>query len=91
MAGSWLPIFCQPSLVELYCRSEPRFESHTGGKIKKTLKYELYMLSYIQNSVQIKKMKDGLFSFKLKKGYFCPTLTDVYPLPLDLLEFKAIT
>ena len=31
----------------------------------------------IQNcSVQIKKMKDGIFSFQIKKNYFCQTLAD---------------
>ena len=56
-------------------RSEPRFESHTGGKIRKTLKndgnFEVFInfrLNQIQNcSVQIKAMKDGIFSFQLEK------------------------
>ena len=44
----------------------------------------------IQNcSAQIKKMKDGIFSFQLKKNYFCQTFTDDarlenVPPPLDL-------
>ena len=36
-----------------------------------------FWLNQIQNcSVQIKKMKDGMFSFQLKKNYFSQTLTD---------------
>ena len=36
-----------------------------------------FQLTQIQNcSVQIKKMKDEIFSFQLKKNYFCRTLTD---------------
>ena len=50
-----------------------------------------FRLNQIQNcSVQIKKMKDGIFSFQLKKkNYFCQTFIDdsrlknVSP-PLDL-------
>ena len=49
-----------------------------------------FQLNQIQNcSVQIKKIKDGIFSFQLKKNYFCQTFTDnarlknVTP-PLDL-------
>ena len=49
-----------------------------------------FWLNKIQNySVQIKKMKDRIFSFQLKKNYRCRTLTDdarhknVLP-PLDL-------
>ena len=65
-------------------RSEPRFESHTGCKITKTLKndgnlmvFVNFHLNQIQNcSVQIKKMKDKIFSFQLKLKYFYQTLTD---------------
>ena len=49
-----------------------------------------FQLNQIQNcSVQIKKIKDEIFSFQLKKNYFCQTFTDnarlknVTP-PLDL-------
>ena len=49
-----------------------------------------FRLNQIQNcSVQIKKMKDGIFSFQLKKKFVCQTFTDntrlknVSP-PLDL-------
>ena len=57
--------------IFLIDRSEPRFESHTGGKIRKTLKndgnFEVFVnfrLNHIQNcSVQIKTMKD------VNKGY----------------------
>ena len=41
MAASWLPIFvsAEPSRTVLSIdRSEPRFESHSGDKIRKTLK-----------------------------------------------------
>ena len=59
-------------------RSEPRFESHTGGEIMKTLKiltvFVNFRLSQIQNySVQIKKMKDKLFR-KLKKKLLLPNI-----------------
>ena len=55
--------------------SEPRFGSRTGGNITKTLKngvnidgFVNFRLNQIQNcSVQIKKMKDGIFNFQLKK------------------------
>ena len=43
MAASWLPIFIsvKPSQIILSIdRSEPRFESHTEGKIRKTLKHD---------------------------------------------------
>ena len=50
-----------------------------------------FQLNQIQNySVQIKKMKDRIFSFQLKKkNYFCQTFTDNarlknVPPPLDL-------
>ena len=49
-----------------------------------------FRLSQIQNcSVQMKKIKDGIFSFQLKKNYFCQTFTDDARLknilsPLDL-------
>ena len=49
-----------------------------------------FLLNQIQNcSIQIKKMKDGIFSFQLKKNYFCQTFTDDarlknVPPPLDL-------
>ena len=49
-----------------------------------------FWLNKIQNYyVQIKKMKDRIFSFQLKKNYFCRTLTDDVrhknvPPPLDL-------
>ena len=41
MTVSWLPIFvsAEPSQTILSIdRSEPRFQSHTGGKIRKSLK-----------------------------------------------------
>ena len=47
-------------------------------------------LNQIQNcSFQMKKIKDGIFSFQLKKNYFCQTFTDDARLknvlsPLDL-------
>ena len=51
-----------------------------------------FWLNQIQNCFgQIKKMRDGIFSFQLKKKYFCRTLTDnarhkMYPFPLIWLE-----
>ena len=65
-------------------RSEPRFESRTGGKIRENLEtmkiatfFVNFWLNQIQDcSVQILKMKDRIFSFQLKKNYFCRTLTD---------------
>ena len=55
-------------------RSEPRFKSHTGGKGKLAKMMGILMffvnfrLNQIQNcSVHIKKMKDRIFSFELKK------------------------
>ena len=36
-----------------------------------------FRLNQIQDfSVQIKKMKDGIFNFEIKKNYFCQTFTD---------------
>ena len=51
-----------------------------------------FWLNQIRNCfVQIKKMKDGIFSFQMKKNYFCHTLADDarhenVPPPLDWLE-----
>ena len=55
--------------ILLIDRSEPRFESHTGAKIRKTLKNDGdSWLNQIQNcSFQIKKMKDKIFIFQMKK------------------------
>ena len=87
LTAFWLPLFvsAEPSRTILMIdRSEPRFESHTGCKITKTLKndgnlmvFVNFHLNQIQNcSVQIKKMKDKIFSFQLKLKYFYQTLTD---------------
>ena len=81
LTAFWLLIFvsAEPSRAILSIdRSEPRFESHTGGKIMKTLKiltvFVNFRLSQIQNySVQIKKMKDKLFR-KLKKKLLLPNI-----------------
>ena len=36
-----------------------------------------FQLNQIQNCfLEIKKIKDGIFSFQLKKNYFCQMLTD---------------
>ena len=49
-----------------------------------------FQLNQIRNcSVQIKKMEDGIFSFQMKKNYFCQMLTvngrhKNVPPPLDL-------
>ena len=95
-----LPLFVSAELSGTILwtdRSEPRFESHTGGKITNTLKtmrnskvFVNFHLNQIQNySVQIEKMKGEIFSFQFKKNYFCQKFTDdarlknVSP-PLDL-------
>ena len=77
--ASWLPIFvtAEPSQTISIDRSEPRFDSHTGSKIRKTLKtMEILMflvnfwLNHIQNCfTQITKIKDKIFGFQLKKNY----------------------
>ena len=54
--------------------------------------FKIFWQNDIQNSsVEIKNMKDGIFSFQMKKkkNYFCQTLTDDarhenVPLPLEL-------
>ena len=71
--------------IFLIDRSAPRFESHTGGKIRKTLKndgnFEVFVnfrLNHIQNcSVQIKTMKDvnkGCLAFNWKKKLVLPNV-----------------
>ena len=79
LLAPWLSIFAsaEPSqAILLMDRSEPRFESHTGVKIRKKCKKQWkfwhffvnFQLYQIQNcSVQIKKMKDWVFSFQLKE------------------------
>ena len=79
MTAPWQPIFvvAGPSQTILSIdRSEPRFESHTGGKIRKTLKnneafdvfFVIFKLNQVRNcSVQIKKMKDRISSFQMKE------------------------
>ena len=58
------------------------------------MKILMFIVNFWQNhirncSIQIKKMKDKIFRFHIKKNYFCRTLTDnarhknVLP-PLDL-------
>ena len=100
LTAFWLPLFvlAEPNHTILSTdRSEPRFESHTGGKITKTLKnkeistvFVNFHLNQIQNcSIQIKKIKDQIFSFQFEKKYFCQTFTDNarlknVPPPLDL-------
>ena len=49
LTASWLPLFvsAKPSRTTLSIdRSEPRFESHTGGKIKKTWKFWRFLLIF---------------------------------------------
>ena len=61
---------------------EPRFERHTGGKIKKLLKtieistvFVNFRLNQIQNcSVQVKIMKGGIFIFQLKTILLLPNV-----------------
>ena len=58
--------------ILLIGRSGPRFERHTGGKVRIALKnnknfdvFVNFRLNQIQNcSGKIKKMKDGTFSFQ---------------------------
>ena len=96
LTAFWPLIFvsAEPSRAILSIdRSEPRFESHTGGEIMKTLKiltvFVNFRLSQIQNySVQIKKMKDSYLE-NWRKNYFCQTFTNDarlknVPRPLDL-------
>ena len=77
LTASWLAIFVSAKSSQTILstdRSEPRFESHTGGKIRITLKttkiltfFVNFWLNQIQIcSSQIKKMKDNIFSFQLK-------------------------
>ena len=74
MTASWLPIFVstKPSQTMLLIdRSEPRFESYTGHKVRKTLKndenfavFVNFQLNQIQNcSGQVKK-KTRYLAFK---------------------------
>ena len=69
VTASWLPIFvsAEPSRTIIsIVRSESRFKSHKGGKVRKNLKnaenfdvFVNFRLNQIQNcSAQIKKMKD---------------------------------
>ena len=88
LTAFWLPLFVSAESSRTILsidRSEPRFESYTWGNITKTLKKKMeistvfvnFHLNQIQNcSVQIKKMKDKIFSFQLKLKYFYQTLTD---------------
>ena len=106
LAPSWQHFsccsLCHPSPVELVLidRSEPRFESHTGATITKTLKNNgdfngFYKFSPISDSKlfrpdQENERRDIQLSTKKKKN-FCQTFTDdatlkMYPLPLIWLE-----
>ena len=80
MTASWLaslvPAESRRILLSIG-RSEPRFESHRGGKIGTNLKnnkhfdgfcFFFFWLNQIQNCFgKIKKMKDEISSFELKK------------------------
>ena len=78
LMASWLLVFvsAKSSPNILIDRSETRFKSHTSGKMMKILMFFLnFQLNQIQNySVQIKKMKDQIFSFQLKKGLLLPNI-----------------
>ena len=88
LTASWLPIFvsAEPSwTILLIDRSERMsFECHTGGAIRKNFKNDgnfdifcwlNFQLNQIQNCfVQIKKMKDRIFSFQLKKKLLLPNV-----------------
>ena len=104
LAPSWEHLgcrfLCQQSLVELQYRlidlnqDSKVIQGVKKGKLKKTTEISTFFVNFrlinIQNcSFQIKKMKDGIFSFQMKKNYFCRTLTDDarhknVPPPLDL-------
>ena len=84
---SFVCMYAQGVLTGFYSilsidRSEPRFQSHTGDKIKKRSKtmeistfFVNFRLNQIQNcSAQIKKMKDGIFRFQLKKQTLLPNV-----------------
>ena len=106
LTATWLSTFLstEPSRTILWIdSSEPRFKSHAGCKIRKTLKnngnfhfFVNFWLNQIPHCfVQIKKVKDGIFRFQLKKSHFCQKLTDdsgyenLSP-PLDLTRiFKS--
>ena len=76
----------EPSRIILSIdRSKPRFECHAASQIITTLVKAIEILTFfvdfwssqIQNcAVQIKKMKDEIFSFQLKKKILLRTLTD---------------
>ena len=76
LTASWMSIFFQLSLVKLHYLlidlNEPRFESHTKGKMRETLKNDGNLRAFFVNfwlnqikdcSIQIKKMKEEIFSF----------------------------
>ena len=82
VAPSWqhfgCRFLCQQSLVELQYRlidlnqDSKVIQGVKKGKLKKTTEISTFLVNFrlihIQNcSVQIKKMKDGIFSFQLKK------------------------
>ena len=93
---------CHSNLVELYYQlidlnqDLKVIQGVKSGKLKKTMGILTFLFNFflnqIQNcSVEIKKMKKGIFSFQLKKNYFCWTLTDDarhknVPFPLIWLE-----
>ena len=98
LAPSWQHLGCQflsvksSGTILLIDRSEQdsKIKSYRG-QIGKTLKNNNFWLNQIQNSsTQIKKMKDEIFSFGLKKKKnFCQTSADNarhknVPPPIDL-------
>ena len=90
LAPSWQHFgchsLCQPNPVELYYRLIDLNQDLKiiRGKITKTLKtmkiltvFVNFHLHQIQNCFgQIKKMKDEIFTFQLKKNYFRQTFAD---------------
>ena len=104
LTASWLPIFvsAEPSWTILSIDRSERmsFECHTGGAIRKNFKnngnFDIFcwlnfQLNQIQNCfVQIKKMKDRICSFQLKKKLLLPNVKtddarhENVPPPLDL-------
>ena len=99
LTASWLSIFVsgEPSRTILSIKRLNQNSKVIHGlnyeKLSKMMEILMFFVNYLLNhirncSVQIKKMKDGIFSFQLKK-YFCRTSTDDarrknIPPPLDL-------
>ena len=77
LTAFWLLIFVSAKLSRTILsidRSEPRFERHKK-MMEISMVFVNFRLNQIQNcSVQIKKMKDRIFSFQLKKKLLLPNV-----------------